>query len=87
MDVRITRVFSNGNSQAVRIPAAFRLDAEQVRITRTESGDLLISALPLDRGAALLDALQAVGNGDEGFITALEAGREQPLPVQDRDAL
>ena len=36
-----SRVFSNGNSQAVRIPAEFRLTASRVEITRTEAGDHL----------------------------------------------
>lgn len=35
----ITRVFFNGNSQAVRIPKEFQFDSTQVRITR--EGDSL----------------------------------------------
>lgn len=47
----------NGNSQAVRIPQEFRLNAQRVEITRTEQGDLLIHPLPINKGAALLDTL------------------------------
>lgn len=47
----------NGNSQAVRIPAEFRLDADRVEISWHEHGDLVIHPIPGQRGAALLRAL------------------------------
>ena len=58
MHTLITRVFMNGNSQAVRIPQEMRLDATQVENRRNEAGELVIRALPTNRGAALLDALR-----------------------------
>ena len=82
--MQISRVFMNGNSQAVRIPREFRLDASQVEITRTETGDLVLHPLPVDRGAALLEALSGF---DADFVAALEAGRDEPLPMQEREAL
>jgi antitoxin VapB len=82
-----TRVFNNGNSQAVRIPAEFRLDTDRVNISRNESGDLVIHPLRAERGAALLSALRAVGEADRGFIAALQAEQAGPLPLQDREAL
>jgi antitoxin VapB len=82
-----TRVFVNGNSQAVRIPAEFRLDAEQVSISRNEEGELIIRPLRAQRGAALLDALRAVGQVDDAFVAALEAERANPLPMQERAPL
>jgi antitoxin VapB len=42
MEPMTTRVFMNGNSQAVRIPAQLRIDAERVEISRTADGDLLL---------------------------------------------
>ncbi len=79
-----TRIFKNGNSQAVRIPQEFRLDTTQVEISRNANGDLVIHPLPLDRGAALLDTLK---NFDEDFVSALEQNyREQPA-MQDRETL
>lgn len=83
----LTQVFNNGNSQAVRIPAEFRLDTDRVSISRNESGDLIIHPLRAERGAALLDALRAVGEADQAFIAALEAERTRPQPVQEREAL
>ena len=50
MDILPSRVFMNGNSQAVRIPAAFRLSTDRVQISRTPEGDLVIHPCPLRRG-------------------------------------
>lgn len=79
-----SRVFNNGNSQAVRIPREFRLDAQQVEITRTEQGDLLVRPLPRRRGQALLEALAGF---DADFVDALESARRESAPMQERDAL
>lgn len=87
MDTLITRVFNNGNSQAVRIPAEFRLDTDQVSIRRNEEGDLVIHPLRARRGTALLDALRGVGDADEAFVAALEADRVAAQPPQEREAL
>jgi antitoxin VapB len=82
-----SRVFNNGNSQAVRIPAEFRLDTDRVRISRNEQGDLVIHPLRTERGAALLATLRALAEVDEAFTTALEADRAAALPVQEREVL
>ena len=87
MTTLTTRVFNNGNSQAVRIPAEYRLDTDRVSITRNEAGDLVIHPLRAPRGAALLQALQALGEVDDAFVSALEAERQAPLPDQEREAL
>ncbi|MFM1855181.1 MAG: hypothetical protein RLZ83_490 [Pseudomonadota bacterium] len=87
MEILTTRVFNNGNSQAVRIPAQFRLDTDRVRISRNASGDLVIHPLRAERGAALLDALRAVGEADRAFISTLESEQASPQPLQEREAL
>jgi antitoxin VapB len=79
-----SRVFNNGNSQAVRIPAELRLDTDQVQISRNEQGDLIIHPLREERGKALLQALEGF---DEDFIAALEADCETPILMQDREEL
>ena len=57
-----SKVFVNGNSQAVRIPQEFRLDTRDVEISRLPSGDLVVVAaieavrgdrLPAQDGAPL----------------------------------
>ncbi|KQP13304.1 antitoxin [Pseudorhodoferax sp. Leaf267] len=87
MDSLTTRVFNNGNSQTVRIPAEFRLDTDSVRISRNASGDLVIHPLRAKRGAALLDALRRVAEADEAFLTALEADRAEIRHPQERETL
>ena len=84
MSTTISRVFMHGNSQAVRIPQEFRLNTARVEIFRNAVGDLVLRPLPTDRGAALLDALNAF---DDDFITLLEAGRTEQPPLQEREAL
>ena len=37
-----TRPFTNGNSQAVRIPKELRISAAQVQIFRAENGDVVL---------------------------------------------
>ena len=85
MSAVMTRVFMNGNSQAVRIPQEFRLDAQRVEIYRTPiDGDLVLHPVPVDRGAALLAALGAF---DPEFGAVLEDLQREPLPMQDREPL
>ena len=79
-----SRVFMNGNSQAVRIPAEFRLSTDQVQISRTPEGDLLIHPHFPKRGEALLEALSGF---DSEFVENLEKLRLEVQPVQDRELL
>jgi antitoxin VapB len=80
----ITRVFMNGNSQAVRIPAQLRIECERVEISRTVDGDLLLHPVPARRGQALLQALEGF---DDDYMAAVEHGREEKLTIQERAAL
>jgi antitoxin VapB len=44
---QIAKLFMNGRSQAVRLPAAFRFDAEEIFIRRDPvSGDVILSRRP-----------------------------------------
>lgn len=46
-NVRIAKLFMNGSSQAVRLPAEFRFADEKVYITRDETtGDVVLSTRP-----------------------------------------
>ena len=80
----ISRVFMNGNSQAVRIPQEFRLNASRVQIYRNAEGDLVLHPVAADRGAALLQALQGF---DQDFVDLLAADKKDALPIQDRESL
>ena len=84
MSAVISRVFMNGNSQAVRIPRELRLNVSRVEISRNKAGDLVIHPIPQARGAALLDALDGF---DEDFVELLEEDRREQAAVQERESL
>ena len=54
----LARVFKSGNSQAVRLPKEFPLDADQVEIFR-EGQDIVLRQLPRN-GAAVFDVLSSL---------------------------
>jgi antitoxin VapB len=84
----ITRVFMNGNSQAVRIPQEFRLTSSQARISRNAQGDLVIRAVPTQRGTALLAALELFDQAvTDDWVAQMIEVRQSPDPVQDREVL
>jgi antitoxin VapB len=84
MQSAISRVFMNGNSQAVRIPQEFRLDTSRVEIFRNADGDLVIHPVAQDRGAVVLAALNAF---DDEFVRLLESDRDTQPEMQDRELL
>lgn len=71
-----TRVFQNGNSQAVRIPREFQLNVSEVEIFRR--GDELVLRPKHSNLAAVLDIF---ANMPEDFMTD---GRDDP-PPQERN--
>ncbi len=88
MSAVISRVFINGNSQAIRIPQEFRLNVSRVQISRNEQGDLVIHPIAADRGAALLQALQGFDDTlTDELVQALSEDRLAQSPTQERDAL
>ena len=80
----ISRVFMNGNSQAVRIPQEYRLPGNRVEISRNSDGDLVLHALPADIGTALLETL---GGFDAEFVSLLEEDQQSAAATQDREPL
>ena len=78
--VQKAKVFMNGRSQAVQLPAAFRFAAEEIYIRRdSETGDVRLSARPPTRDGFLL-ALETVDTPDD-FLDENE--RRQPEPDRD----
>ncbi len=72
------KVFTNGRSQAVRLPKAYRFDVDEVAVTRI--GDLVI-LYPRVKGWDLL------ARGIEGFTDDFMAKRRQPRRAERRKAL
>lgn len=76
----IGKLFKNGRSQAVRLPAAYRFDGDEVYIRRDPvSGDVILSAKPrsLDRFFSAL----AKGPAPDDFLNPAE--RDQEAPERD----
>ena len=74
------KLFMNGRSQAVRLPAAFRFDASEVFIRRDPvSGDVILSRRPptWDSFFAALDGVEVPNE----FLS----DRERNQGVTDRD--
>lgn len=66
---QVAKLFTNGRSQAVRLPAAFRFDSSEVFIRQdSETGDVILSRKP--------------GSWD-GFFAALQ-GSDIPADFLDK---
>lgn len=68
-DTRAARLFKNGNSQAVRLPADFRFDCDEVYISRDpSSGDVVLSSRPGGRTWEALLALVHSNSAPAEFL-------------------
>lgn len=75
----VAKLFTNGRSQAVRLPSAYRFDGKEVFIRRDpQTGDVVLSRKPTswDEFFALVD------NAD---IPADFMADREDLPQQERD--
>jgi antitoxin VapB len=77
-DTGIAKIFMHGRSQAVRLPLAFRLPGDRVRVRRVESG-ILLEPMVTDINAwfAELDRF--------ADVPLMEKGRQQPLMPEAED--
>lgn len=77
---QVAKLFTNGRSQAVRLPAACRFDAREVFIRKdAQTGDVILSRKPATWDG-FFDALKGV-RVPEGFMGKKE--RSQASPVRD----
>jgi len=63
----------SGNNQAARIPQCLKLNSNDVTITQTTDGALVIRPIFQDRGAQLLAVLESF---DADFVRLLERDSE-----------
>jgi antitoxin VapB len=80
----IAKLFTNGRSQAVRLPAAYRFDTAEVYIRKDpETGDVILSRRPADWD----DFLRVIKEADVPADFLSEEERQQdtnrPPPFQD----
>lgn len=74
------KVFSTGNSQAIRLPKAFRLDTEEVWISKSRDGILTIQPKPKkDELEAFLAELRAMPPSDEFLPPRNDVPRPSPF--------
>ncbi|MFT8479609.1 MAG: type II toxin-antitoxin system VapB family antitoxin [Gluconobacter oxydans] len=74
------KLFNNGRSQAVRLPAAFRFEGTEVFIRRDETtGDVILSRRP-DSWDSLISRIREGGAPDD-FLS--EAERHQDAATRD----
>jgi len=94
-DTRIAKLFKNGASQAVRLPAEFRFDGDEVYISRDEAtGDVVLSNRPGDKAwTTFFELLHSVEVPAEFMaerpLNELPQERgvfdDEPAPNSDRD--
>lgn len=76
---RTAKLFANGRSQAVRLPAACRFEGTEVFIRRDpETGDVILSGRPAD-WTGFLAALKGASVPDD-FLNPRDQGRETRDP-------
>jgi len=63
MAATLTKIIRQGNSQALRIPAAYRLPSKEVEIYRTPSGLMIIDPTYRRKVFAAFEALREKPNG------------------------
>ena len=79
--VRIAKLFKNGASQAVRLPAAFRFKGKQVYATRDErTGDVVLSDAPGEKAWDEFFKLVRSCDIPEDFMSS----RPMNVPARDR---
>lgn len=74
----IAKIFKHGRSQAVRLPLAFRMPGDRVRVRRVERGILLEPmATDIDAWFAAIDRF--------ADVPFMEDGRRQPpMPAENK---
>ena len=84
-EIEKARVFMNGRSQAVRIPAEYRFTSAEVYIRRNpQSGEIILSEHPLKPSLAEIFAMLDAAQSAEGPAPDLLEDRDI-TPPQERD--
>jgi antitoxin VapB len=77
---QVAKIFNNGRSQAVRLPAAYRFDGSEVFIRQDKNtGDVILSRRP-SNWDGFFEALNAA-EGSEDFLSQKERNQQ----FQNRD--
>jgi antitoxin VapB len=80
MSLATAKVFTTGNSQAIRLPKAFRLDTHEVWVSKSTNGIITIQPKPkADELDAFFAQLQAIAPSDEFLQPRDDAPRRNPF--------
>lgn len=75
--MKTARIFMNGGSQAVRLPAEFRFDGQEVYVRRDErTGDVILSTKPGKSWADFMAIRDSLGPVPEDFMADRQQGTE-----------
>lgn len=78
--IATAKIFTTGNSQAIRLPKAFRLDTEEVWISKSSDGILTIQPKPKkDELEAFLAELRSMPSTEEFLQPRNDAPRPSPF--------
>jgi antitoxin VapB len=78
------KLFINGRSQAVRLPAAYRFDTQEVFIRKDPlTGDVILSRRPDDWNGFL--AATETAHAPENFLSAAERLTQGHTDTEERD--
>lgn len=82
METRVAKLFKNGASQAVRLPAEFRFEGDEVYIAKNEvTGDVILSSRPgIMAWHEFFQLLHTINVPDDFMVD-----RPMNLPPQERD--
>ena len=80
--MKTAKLFTNGSSQAVRLPKEFRFDTDEVGVTRM--GDMVL-LYPKDRADELF--FSSLGTFTDDFYESVEQAHSQEIPDAPRAVL
>jgi antitoxin VapB len=82
MSAKTAKLFPNGGSQAVRLPAAFRFQGSEVYIRRGQgSGEVILSPKPGSNAWNDFFALREEARAPADFMA--QRPLNEPLPIRD----
>ena len=80
---KTAKLFTTGGSQAVRLPAEFRFDGDQVFVRRDErTGDVILSTRPRSTWAEFMALRAELGPLPEDFLTDRQPSTQTRDPIE-----
>ena len=80
---KTAKLFTTGGSQAVRLPAEFRFDGDQVFVRRDErTGDVILSTRPRSTWAEFMALRAELGPLPEDFLTDRQQSTQTRDPIE-----